>query len=126
MTAITADPEIKTIVAPIETLKPMKLSEAMRLGSISTAQAHGAWSAPGDNPEDAPKMCAMSTAWYALTGHDGNDASGSALEDLLSKHNVNHPIGGRSTTVRAAIIDLNDLHKWTRLQIADWLAERGL
>ncbi len=126
MTAITADPEIKTIEAPIETLKPMKLSEAIRLGSIATTQAHGAWSAPGDNPEDAPQMCAMSTAWYALTGHDGSDASGSALEDLLSKHEVNNPVDGRLSSVRGTIIDLNDGHKWTRPRIADWLDSIGL
>ncbi len=126
MTAITADPEIKTVETPIETIKPMKLSEAMRLGSITTTQARGAWSAPGDSPEDDPKMCAMSTAWYALTGHDGNDASGSALEDLLSKHLVSHPVDSYPVTVRSTIIDLNDRHKWTRLQIADWLSGIGL
>ncbi len=126
MTAITAEPEIKTVETPIETVKPMKLSEAIRLGSIATTQAHGAWSAPGDSPDDAPQMCAMSTAWYALTGHDGNDASGSALESLLSKHVVYHPIDIAPTTVRATIIDLNDRHKWSRLQIADWLSDLGL
>jgi len=34
---------------------------------------------------------------------------------------VKHPESGKTTTVRAAIISLNDSYKWSREKIADWL-----
>lgn len=36
---------------------------------------------------------------------------------------VKHPVTGEQVLLRTTIINLNDVHKWTRDQIADWLDE---
>lgn len=121
--APATDPAVEL---PIEAPKPMKLSEAMRLGSIATTQSVGSWSKDDPNSEGGKAMCAMSTAWYALTGHGGNDANNSALTDLLERHAVSNPVSGEAESVASVVIDLNDQHKWSRTQIADWLESIGL
>lgn len=120
MTAITATPDITA--TPAEQTRPLKLSEAIRLGSIDTVQAHGTWS--DTNAEGDATMCAMSTAWYALTGE--HDASGTPLVRLLGSHRAKHPIRGDVMSIQSIIIDLNDGKKWSRAQIADWVESIGL
>ena len=125
MTTITADPETEVLTeAPVEIVKPLKLSEALRLGAMNTAQAYGSWHETDSAGNDM--MCALSTAWYALTGHKGNDASGSPLAHLLESRSVRHPVDGEPYTVMSAVVDLNDKHKWSRPRIADWLESLGL
>jgi hypothetical protein len=126
ITTITATPDTETIPLterPVETVKPLKLSEALRLGSMGTKQ-HRGWHKVDADGNDL--MCAMSTAWYALTGHKGNDANGTPLHTLLEGKVVEHPVGGSQMSLAGTIIDLNDQHRWTRPQIADWLESIGL
>lgn len=109
--------------APIETTKPLKLSEAMRLGSMVTTQTND-W---GEVDEDGNVYaCALSAAWYALTGHRQWSAHGSELVDALSRVLVADPINGNPTSLTTAIISLNDSHGWSRQKIADWLEGMGL
>lgn len=124
---ITAPVEAPDVVElPLESPKPMKLSEAMRLGSIATTQADGHWSKDDPDSEGGMAMCALSTAWYALTGHGDNDASNSALTDLLSRYQVTNPVTGEAGDVMSTVVDLNDQWKWNRTQIADFLENNGL
>lgn len=127
MTTKTMDPEIatETLVAPAEAPpKPLKLSEALRLGSMNTVQLHGGWSRKTDEGGVA-KMCAISTAWYALTGEDGG-ADSSPLTHLLDDVRVKHPIQHEWDDLVTVIINLNDSHQWSRAQISDWLEGLGL
>lgn len=121
-------PEIdtSTIELPLEMPKPMKLSEAMRLGSIATTQAVGHWSKDDPTSEGGHAMCAMSTAWYALTGGDGNDAMNTPLVQMLNDTSVAHPENGAIAPLSTTIMELNDAQEWSRTQIADWLETLGL
>jgi hypothetical protein len=117
--ARTAEPE--TVELPLEAPpKPLKLSEAMRLGSIATTSTESGWTDKNGG------MCAMSTAWYALTGGDDNNANGSPLVHLLEEAIVPHPITGNPSNLTAIIINLHDARKWSRTQTADWLESIGL
>ena len=109
---------------PLEAPKPLKLSEAMRLGSIATTQARGAWDHEDPASENGKAMCAMSTAWYALTGD--SDAHGTPLTDLLSNAIVVNPVTGQNEDLCDTIMELNDSHGWDRSRIADWLESLGL
>lgn len=125
MNTITADPiTVPLVEVPVETAKPLKLSEALRLGAMGTKQSYGSWH--DTDAEGNDMMCALSTAWYALTGHKGNDASGSPLADLLSDKQVRHPVEGGHSDIMSVVINLNDTHRWTRPAIADWLESIGL
>lgn len=111
---------VETQPLPLETPKPLKLSEALRLGAMGTKQAFGNWT-------DADgAMCAMSTAWYALTGHEEHDAQSTQLVRLLDGRRVTNPETGHDHSLTAVIIDLNDDKKWPRHKIADWLESIGL
>lgn len=120
LTATTTEAPAPTI----ETTNPLKLSEAIRLGAMATKQAHGRWAAVCGEGEVA--MCAMSTAWYALTGHQEHTAESSHLVRLLDGRNVTVPTTGQVMSLSSAIIELNDTHRWTRGRIADWLEGLGL
>lgn len=119
----------QTIEAPVETpievVKPLKLSEAIRLGSMGTQQAYGRWH---EKTDEGVAMCAMSTAWFALTGRAEEDAHASALAEALQARHAPHPADPtvRDWSVASVIIDLNDQHRWPRHKIADWLEGLGL
>ena len=110
--------------APEDKPSPMKLSEALRIGSMNTVQAHGTWSKTSGKGGTA-LMCAISTAWYALTGDD-RGAAGSELNLLLSTVTVTNPVTHQAAPLGAVIVHLNDSHKWSRAKIADWLEGLGL
>lgn len=125
MTTKTVEPAIE---APQERRSPMKLSEAMRIGSMNTTQSFESWTGDEDDSGKAT-MCAISTAWYALTGERDNDGSASALHDLLKRTMVPHPVEDHATntySVAEVIVNLNDSYQWTRPRIADWLESVGL
>lgn len=109
---------------PVESPKPLKLSEAMRLGSLVTKQAFNSWHSVDERGEDM--MCALSTAWYALTGHKSPSAVDSELVRLLDGRLVEHPVRRENYGLSEVIIDLNDRSRWSRTQIADWLESIGL
>ena len=124
MEALTVTPTTEAPAPATETTKPLKLSEAIRLGAMATKQAHGSWADVDADGEAS--MCAMSTAWYALTGHQQHTAESSQLVRLLDGRNVTVPPTGQVMPLSSAIIELNDTHRWTRGRIADWLEGLGL
>ena len=115
------EPDTETVELPLEAPpKPLKLSEAMRLGSIATTPTESGWT------DGNGGTCAMSAAWYALTGGKDNDANDTPLVSLLETARVPHPIDGKVNNLTAVIIDLHDVKKWSRTQTADWLESIGL
>jgi hypothetical protein len=124
-TTTTEHPEVEVLTeTPVEERKPLKLSEALRLGSMGTKQARGTWHKVDADGNDL--MCALSTAWYALTGEKEHDAQSSALQKMLAGTIVSNPVSGVSMQLDSAIIELNDHSGWNRGQIADWLEGLGL
>lgn len=125
MTTETITREAPAIESPVEPKpSPMKLSEAMRLGSMGTVQAVGTWSREG--PDGKAEMCAVSTAWYALTGQRETSGMDTPLSSMLSGVRVIHPVTGKGDDLLDIVVTLNDTHHWPRHKIADWLGELGL
>lgn len=115
------DTETVELPLPIEAPpKPLKLSEAMRLGSIATTPTEAGWT------DGKGGTCAMSAAWYALTGGKDNDANGTPLVHMLEGVQAAHPVTGQVANVSTVIIQLHDGDKWSRTQTADWLESLGL
>lgn len=117
-------PETLTTPAPTteapatpEKTKPLKLSEAIRLGAMMTEQTFGEFG-------DDERTCAIGAAQKAL----GLPVSAMGpLNDLLgsrgAKEPCDHPY---AWSVGALIMHLNDDDKWPREKIADWLETLGL
>lgn len=109
----------------------MKLSEAILLGSIGTEQGRG------NLLDHNGRTCAMGAAYIAAgfklkpTRYDGGEenyifnansvANAINLWPYLTKK-VMHPILEYSNTLVRVIEDLNDCDRWTRPQIAAWVA----
>jgi len=107
----------------------MKLSEAIRIGSVSSKQGfrqyHDSW---GDY------RCALGAAYYAVRGHalvspQNLHAAFPVLNERLPPNfqcPANAfclpPRSGFYTLFGIIITHLNDYHKWDRLRIADWVA----
>lgn len=103
----------------------MKLSEAIRLGAMLKPQGHGLLHVNG-------RTCALGAAYDAVGHLDEHSYGWRGLERdfpiLLSLLKAPCPIptcqspfwrdGQRETW---AIPHLNDYHRWTREQIADWV-----
>jgi hypothetical protein len=91
----------------------MRLSEAIRLGAMMKPQAFGASFHDG-------RTCALGAAL---------DAIGRVRECYLNAPDywamlvnyVAEPVTGEMCLVLSAIRELNDQHRWTREQIADWV-----
>lgn len=105
----------------------MKLSEAIRLGSMLKPQAFGSYRADGGT-------CAMGAAIDAIGGLVAGKsdevwpivAQGPAVcpecADVIHRHH--HPYNPYVVVCNptgAMIIHLNDDHRWTRERIADWV-----
>lgn len=104
--------------ARVETPRPLKLSEAIRFGGMSTTQIFGAFG-------DTERTCAIGAANVAF----GRRPDDTELIRLLEGRRVDAvPCGHYSdgACVTAAIIHLNDSDKWPRENIADWLQGIGL
>jgi hypothetical protein len=118
---------LKSLTAPAveapspaqETTKPLKLSEAIRLGAMMTEQAFGTFG-------DQEHTCGIGAAQIALglTPSDGGPLN-ALLRNALVTPPCDHDnlYGG---DVRSAIIHLNDDHHWPREKVADWLEGLGL
>lgn len=133
------------VEVPVEPTTPMKPSEAMRLGAMSTEQA---FVTMGDG---VAKACALGAMMIGY-GH-GNDPYGMLYDpahpasEVTALHMPVHPEyahrlqvgnryepcphhGCRLTDLTgggfALVVHLNDLHKWPRNKIADWLETLGL
>src|ERR1044072_683200 len=70
-----------------------------------------------DAPNKAPNFSGP-LAKPAVSGY-GKDSRVNELPGV--KEMVTHPLSKQKMTLERAIISLNDQHKWTREQIADWL-----
>lgn len=109
----------------------MKLSEAIRLGAMLKPQAFGAVQRQGTT-------CAIGAAYDAIGALSKDDGDGMSEEDflvvcghlpLLAAPNVQCPACsetpyGDDGSMCANIAHLNDWHRWTREQIADWVASQ--
>lgn len=92
----------------------LKLPEAMRLGAMVEPQVFGIRAT-------AVGSCAVGSAMKAATGsHWGSLGSIWPWADV-----INPPCpacGLHPVNLGTAIVHLNDEHRWTREQIADWVA----
>ena len=113
---LTATPVTEAPAAP-ETTKPLKLSEAIRLGAMMTEQTFGEFG-------DDERTCAIGAAQKAL----GLPVSANGpLVNLLHDRSADAPCGhDDSWSVGALIVHLNDDDRWPREKIADWLEGLGL
>lgn len=99
----------------------MKLSEAMRLGSMNKPQAFGALIRDG-------ATCALGAAYEAtgvLVCDDDDDKKGVVRFPILDA------VSGcpacqfvHNEYIGFVITHLNDEHRWTRERIADWIETR--
>jgi hypothetical protein len=97
------------VAEPTTTMKP---SEALRLGSLNTRQIFGAL-------EDGfGGFCALGTIMNVM-----RDAKPVPLDVPLGV-----PCGCVSQLARpwSIVVHLNDEHRWSRGEIADWLESEGL
>jgi hypothetical protein len=94
----------------------MKLSEAIRLGAMMMPQAFRTLLS-----DDG--ACALGAALLAV-GARPEEAVRSALNrwPWASTVSADCPRCGRSRTVFRVVTHLNDRHRWTREQIAEWVA----
>ena len=93
----------------------MKLSEAIRLGSLLREQHFGAPYSP-----DGKGSCALGAAADAI-GMTSIGASG-CWPFLVEQDAVCPYCNDRNSTAFVIATHLNDTHRWTRQQIADWVA----
>ena len=92
----------------------MRLSEAIRLGAMLGPQAFGA-------TFENEKSCALGSALRAISI---TDRPWTATADVwpFVYTRAQHPVLGDTYLVITIIRELNDLHRWTREAIADWVA----
>jgi hypothetical protein len=94
----------------------MELSEAIILGSVGTEQGFG----PYQNNDT--HACALKAALIAVgRGHD-HWAKSAKQWPWINKGPWACPEGGEYMDIQAVIFVLNDRYKWTRPQIAAWVA----
>lgn len=99
--------------APVETVTPMKASEAIRLGVLyRPTQAFG-------EAGDGNAACVIATAM--AVGYYG-------MPDLFDDPNgsPHYPACPAGCERLGLPLHLNDDHRWSRERIADWLESRGL
>lgn len=104
----------------------MKLSEAILLGSVETEQGFG----PFSIYTDGKTKCALGAALVAVGAEVTNNSPNPYV--IVDQHwpwtyttHVNYPgqsEKGRVIRALTAIWTLNDQDKWTRPQIAAWVA----
>jgi hypothetical protein len=105
----------------------MLLSEAILLGSVSTEQGFGVDSIE----QESPRKCALGAALHVVGYAKGHSFHGisqnwpwatrqSAICPVCD--NIHKAHGHVVSNVMNAIWILNDCHKWTRPQIAAWVA----
>lgn len=99
-------------------ISPLRLSEAIRIGSMVTEQAFGSFG----NQE---KTCGIGAAQVAF----GETPSGHGPLAILLTERLSIPCPDcvyTPVSVGSYIIHLNDDHQWPRQKIADSLEEYGL
>ncbi|SRR5258708_9188968 len=99
----------------------MKLSTAMRIGSMTTRQIKRQWSDGGNG------RCALGAIASAY-GFNDLEGGNNCLTQIFNKYAVlsiafPHPIDGKYYPLSSIIADLNDNCSYSREQIADWIEE---
>ena len=107
----------------------MRMSEAMRLGSMLAAPIHG----PVFSYDAEPcRACAIGAALLGVYSEQvakekvdcldlGPLAACRELWPWTMRHDVADPVTGRHKQVLITVIHLFETQQWTREQIADWL-----
>jgi hypothetical protein len=130
--------EIAPATLPIETVTPLKVSEAIRLGCLIVPnQAFGTLFWPSrDDPQAA---CVVGT--FLLMWGDDSSPISSMGQAYLKAQGLDCPIGCLRTwnggglyaafatdgsNTRGTMTHLNDTHRWSRESIASWLEGQGL
>lgn len=98
----------------------MKLSTAIRIGSMTTRQIKGNFR------DDGNGRCAIGAALDAVGFYSGAKAhyldyrlaSLFPLADIVVKHPIHR---GMMDHVSGVVVTLNDHHDWSREAIADWV-----
>lgn len=113
---ITDPVALKLIPSPIkvdkpEQLRPLKASEALRIGAAIRPQCFG-------QPFYDGASCAIGAIYEGLTGHYAKLNNWQPVYDYVAS--AIFPIEIRSIWFR------NDTDRWSREQIADWLEGQGL
>ncbi len=97
----------------------MRLSDAIRLGAMLHPQCFGALNVMALETQRVLRTCALGAAEEA--GYDTSPLR----ENLFLEARAQCPAGCMltgQTWLRDTITHLNDDHRWTREQIADWVA----
>lgn len=116
----------KELVTNLSEVKPMKLSEAIREGAKLRPQGFGSSFTTNANGELC--SCAWGAAHEGLSGSPEITFAGAIMWKTHlkeSKSLIKNPITGRERMLSDTVIDLNDVHKWTREQIADYIESLG-
>jgi hypothetical protein len=92
----------------------MRLSEAIRLGAMATGHATGTSLSNDGN------TCALGAALVAI-GKATRLYSNAFYYWPILNEQVFHPVTGECLCMLSAVRILNDDHRWTREQIADWV-----
>lgn len=100
----------------------MKLSEAMRLGSMALPPIYGPVFEDGDDGKPCG-ACAIGSALYAVGRLEEpyNFTDHFADQWPWTADSVTHPTLRYSTTLTNAIAHLFERERWTREAIADWV-----
>jgi hypothetical protein len=116
--------EAPSVAPVIEPTSPLRLSEALRLGSLTTRQGFGTLHGP-----DPDQFCALGTIMYGLTGDvreiDSVRERTGLDDDACAPCHCIYVLDWRRQPLWYVIEHLNDAHEWTRPQIADWLESEG-
>jgi hypothetical protein len=94
----------------------MKLSEAILLGSVGTEQGFGPYQNSGG------KACALKAAITACGHSKKHWAYAEQLWPWTKQIFSVDPVEGERRPVFDIVFILNDVHQWTRPQIAAWVA----
>lgn len=100
-----------------EKVQPLKLSEAIRIGSMTTKQLYNAF---GDKDVGT---CGIGAAQVAFGDDPGSPA---LIRVLQTPIDVTTPSGRHFNNIASAIMYLNDAEHMPRQKIADWLESEGL
>lgn len=118
--------ETAPVTTPIEVVTPIKPSEAIRLGCLTTRQYFGSWGQLA--PDGTVEACALGAMSIGYGDGKADDdpwvpADGTATDRFWRTTNtLPCPVCG----VGFAVECLNDDHRWSRERIADWLEGLGL
>ncbi len=100
----------------------MKLSEAIRLGSMMKPQGNGGWF--GDTScalLAASEAAGVPCVYSGQYGRLGLDYDGMREKFPILKQHAIHPIYRKPYVLSDTIWYLNDVCSWTRERIADWV-----